>query len=472
MMKWLIVTILISISVHSWQSGLRAKIESILQDPCFSSASVGVSVWDLSTGQSLYDFDAQRALPPASTLKIWTTAMALDVLGSEFRFKTELKVSGTIRQDTLFGDIVIVGGGDPSLASQYFDQSLDQLLERWVSKIQQTGIHHVTGSVIADASLVSPDLIAPTWPYQDLGNYYGAYHSGLNVHDNQFYLRFGQNYRENQRVPIDAIYPEVPDLEIRSLVRTGPSGSGDQAYIMGGPYQEKRYVQGTIPPGSGTFRIKGSLPDPGKFLAYHLVHRLQDGSITCQGGPISAVEPVPLQDGHLLDEWQSPPLQDIARVTNQRSVNLFAQSLGITAAQQSDFHDLSLYWENQGIDMTGVRTSDFAGLSPDNAVTSKSMVQILSLIHSDPTRFDAFKSTLAVVGKSGTLSSLLKNSPAQGNIYAKSGLISGVRSYAGYIRRQDGHWIAFSVLTQNPSCGGYVIRKKLAQLMETVYLST
>lgn len=472
MIKWCIATLLISLSVRSWQSDLPSKIDNILQDPCFSSASVGVSVLDLTTGQSLYNFDAERALPPASTLKIWTTAMALEVLGSDFQFKTALTASGTIQEDTLFGDIVIVGGGDPTLASQYFDDNMDQLLDHWVTKIQEAGISHVTGSVIADASLTSPDLIAPTWPYQDLGNYYGAYHCGLNVHDNQFFLRFRQNFQEGSKVSIDAIYPEVPDLEVKSLVRTGPPGSGDQAYIMGGPYQEQRYVQGTIPPGSGTFRIKGSLPDPGKFLSHHLKERLQDVSITCQGGFISTVEPVPLQNNLQLDIWYSPPLQEIATLTNQRSVNLFAQSLGITAFQQGDFKDLSSYWESQGMDMTGVRTNDFAGLAQDNAITTKSMIQILSWIHNDPVRFEAFKSTLAIVGQSGTLSSLLKNSRARGHIYAKSGLISGVRSYAGYIQRSDGHWIAFSVLTQNPSCSGYVVRKKLAQLMETMYLST
>lgn len=472
MMKWFIITMLVSVSIGSSQIDLPTKIENILQDPCFSSASVGISVMDLTSGQSLYAFDEERALPPASTLKIWTTAMALEVLGPSFQFKTELVASGSIRQDTLFGDIVIVGGGDPSLASQYFDQNMDQLLQRWVKKIQEAGIQHVTGSVIGDASLTSPDQIAPTWPYQDLGNYYGAYHSGLNVHDNQFFLRFRQNFKEGQRVSIDAIYPEVPDLMVKSLVRTGPPGSGDQAYIMGGPYQEQRYVQGTIPPGSGTFRIKGSLPDPAKFLAYHLKRGLMDVSITCQGGAISTGESVHHKNSHPLDVWYSPPLQELARVTNQRSVNLFAQSLGIAAMQQGAFEDLSAYWESKEIDLTGVRTNDYAGLAQDNAITTKSMVQILTWIHNDPTRFEAFRSTLAIAGQSGTLSSLLKNSQARGHIYAKSGLISGVRSYAGYIQRPDGHWIAFSVLTQNPACSGYVIRKKLAQLMETMYLSS
>ena len=472
MIRYLMLVLLLGGPATWWKSDLlKEKIDRQLEDPCFLSASVGVSVYDLTTGQTLYDFDAEKALPPASTLKIWTTAMALEVLGSDFQFQTALTASGTIRQDTLFGDIVIVGGGDPSLASQYFDQNIDQLLQRWVTKIREAGISHVTGSVIADASLTSPDLIAPTWPYQDLGNYYGAYHSGLNVHDNQFFLRFKQNFREGQRVSIDAIYPEVPDLVVKSLVRTGPPGSGDQAYIMGGPYQDQRYVQGTIPPGGGTFRIKGSLPDPGKFLAHHLMQRLEDASIVCQGGSISTAEPLSLQNNLPLDIWYSPPLKAIATLTNQRSVNLFAQSLGITAIQQSDFKDLSSYWEGQGIDMTGIRTSDYAGLAQDNAISTRSMVQILSWIYSDPSRFEAFRSTLAVAGRSGTLSSLLKNSQAQGHIYAKSGLISGVRSYAGYIHRPDGHWIAFAILTQNPACSGYVIRKKLAQLMETMYLS-
>ena len=187
---------------------------------------------------------------------------------------------------------------------------------------------------------------------------------------------------------------------------------------------------------------------------------------------MSTTEKTDRQNIQILDEMFSPKLLDIVKVTNQRSVNLFAQSLGHMAMQKNGLEDDIIYWEDRGIDMIGCRTSDFAGLAPDNAITSKAMVKILAWVQEDSNRFEEFKSTLAIAGESGTLRSLLRNSPSRGHIFAKSGLIAGVRSYAGYVHRPDGRWIAFSILTHNPSCGGQVVRKKLAQLMETMYLST
>jgi len=458
------------------QPTLESRLNSILKDECFTSAGFGIMLKDLQKDSVLFAHESSRALPPASTLKLLTTAAAYEVLGPDFRFATKFGYTGRIRGDTLFGDLVIKGSGDPTLGSNNMvGVDLAELLVDMTDAVKTTGIKYVTGSVIGDASYYDLILIPRTWPYQDMANYYGAFCGGLNVHDNLHFLKLGQQNRVGALVTQVEIAPFVPNLEVSSLVRSGPLGSGDNAYIMGAPFQINRHVVGTIPPGTGTFTIKGSLPDPALFLATHLRMALTGAGIASGGMPVSVYSEGPAAI-HQIREMKSPSLDQIAKKTNQSSVNLFAEGLGLRAAKEKSFssdseHWLHSFWSSRAIDMSGCRFSDYAGLAPDNAISASAMVQILQKMHSSK-HWDNFLSSLAIAGESGTMRSMLRHSKAKGKIFAKSGLINGVRNYAGYIQGYGGKWYAFAIMTHNPTCNGQVVKKKLEQLLETLYLAS
>lgn len=455
------------------QKEIPTSLSTILTDPCFHHAGLGLAVYDLSNSTYQFVSNPDLALPPASTLKIWTTAAALDQLGADFRFTTEIGYVGKIHGDTLSGDLIIKGSGDPSLASSQFStNALQALLDSIYQIVRTADINVIKGSIVGDASFYPKDLLPRTWPYQDLGNYYGSHTTGLNVFDNLFEIHFQQNLRRGQSVKVLRTRPMIPSLQIDSYVTTGEQGSGDQAYVMGAPFQEKRMIIGTIPPGSGQFKIKGSLPDPALFLAHHLHEDLEKKGIPVMNGFGSTYKSS--KDLQLLGSLESKPLHTLAELTNKKSINLFAEGIGQRMAtsqmEKAGVHPLQAYWEGKEINLGGCRISDFAGLAPDNAITARSMVEVLAYIYKYPERYPKFEQTLARSGMSGTLVNMWRSSPARGQILAKSGSINGVLSYAGYIDARSGRKLAFCVLTQNADCKVGSIRKKLEELLEILYL--
>lgn len=449
-------------------------IEAFSNDPCFRSASLSMMVFDLDSDTIVTHLNPDIALPPASTLKILTTAAGLSALGPQFRFRTEVGYTGYLRNDTLYGDLIIKGFGDPTLGSSYFTETgFGKTLVEIGKDVSGAGITYISGRVIGDGSHHSLSTIPRNWPFQDMGNYYGAFCAGLNFHDNLHTLDFIQKSVPGLVVDPIRIKPEVPSLQVQSLVTTGGWGSGDQAYIMGAPFQSNRFVQGTIPPGKGIFSIKGSLPDPALFCAYHVRKHLLSVGIQVTGFAGS----VYVRSDQLINSLStlsSPILKEIVKVTNQKSINLFAEGIGLQFTDQglkTGDHPLITFWEGKGVDMTDCRFSDYSGLAPDNMLTSRTMVNILRYVYHDMELWPAFHESLAVMGKSGTLQYMLKNTRAEGKIFAKSGLIKGVRTYAGYLISTSGRWYAFSLMTLNPSCDSQQVRKKLEQLLETLYLS-
>lgn len=440
-------------------------LQPLLEDSYFQYGQLSVAFLDLENDSLTVAHNHQMALPTASVLKILTTASALKMLGPESTFKTEVGYTGEVEDGLLKGDLIVSGEGDPSWASAHLGKSIEMALEPVVEGLRAAGIKAIAGDVVGDASIYSKILIPKTWPYQDMGNYYGAFCAGLNFADNMHYVHLRQQQKEGVAVDEVEIDPEVPNLHIESLLLTGPAGSGDQAYIMGAPFQHNRFVQGTIPPGRGTFTIKGAVPDPALFVSHHLYNYLLHHGISVQGTYAATY-----QDGvkplKIVYEYTSKPLSHLAKLTNEKSINLFAEGLGlkahITPEHMKDF------WHDEGVDMTGTRVADFAGLAPDNAVSAQVIVDVLQTIYDDKDWWKVFRPTLAVAGESGTMRSLLRGSPARGKVYAKSGLISGVRNYAGYMKISN-RWYAFCVMSYNAG-EGQQLREKLAQLLETLYL--
>ncbi len=450
---------------------MEDALSSLLSDDCLENAGIGVYLLDLESGNVLAEHQAQLPLPPASTLKVLTTIQALEILGEHFQTHTVFGYRGKLSGDTLHGDLIIRGAGDPTLGSPRHDYPFRSLLEHWTTKVIQQNIRYVTGAVVSDASYCSIADGANSWPYEDLGNYYGAVACGLNIHDNEYEVRLRQELVEGSAIQIESIRPQVPGLDLISYVLAGPRHSGDQAYIIGAPLQNNRYIRGTIPVGNGSFVIRGSLPDPPYFLARHVKDVLRQSGIVVDGDAISVYEST--GEIEVLDEMPSSSVQSIIKWVNHQSVNLYAEGLGLWIEKMGAPRTASLieYFEARGIELGGCRSVDYCGLAPDNALHAKGLVEILAYAHDKPDLFQLVRTSLPVVGEAGTVRSMLRSSPARGSIYAKSGQISGVRNYVGYIKSKQDHWLAFAILTQNPQCGSQVVRRKLALLLESMYLN-
>ena len=459
------------------ESTLPEYFISLIQDQELANASMAFTVFDLEADTIIFEYFPNLSLPPASLQKVITTAAAIEVLGPDFKHFTILGYHGQLQVNGLLdGDIVIKGGGDPTLGSRYFNSTINDVVGQWVDAIAGQNIREISGNVVGDASYAGKLGVGESWPYVDLGNYYACGSYGLNMHDNLYTITFQQNPIPGKPVKLIRTFPQVEGLEVINKVVSGPRGSGDQAYIFGGPFQFNRFIKGTIPPGNDQFSIKGSLPDPPLFAAQALKAELTKNKLPVHGIAESRFE---MYNGeiYVLDTLYAPPLIEIVNITKRESVNFLAEAIGrtlvksVTPSMEITGNLLRSIWESRQVSMEGCRFTDYCGLAPDNAVTANAMVRVLRYIYQKKDLFKHMHASMSVGGVNGTMKYLFRSSPSKGKIVGKSGLINGVRNYAGYMHLPDDRTLAFCVLSYNFSCSQQDMRKKLEQFLDSLYLS-
>ncbi|HCY40541.1 MAG TPA: D-alanyl-D-alanine carboxypeptidase/D-alanyl-D-alanine-endopeptidase [Prolixibacteraceae bacterium] len=432
------------------------------------NAGIGISVIDNSNGTTLIETEPQISQVPASIMKVVTTATALEVFGPDFRFKTTLSYSGIIRNDTLFGDLQIIGGGDPTLGSVYFPETRN-FQEKWIKFLQQSRIKVITGNLIMDASIYESQLIPGSWIWEDLGNYYGAGASGISVYDNLYEIHLKSPEKADQPTQIIKVVPEIPNLELQNEVRSSDNNS-DQAYIFGSPEDSRRIIRGTIPKGKSDFVVKASMPDPSALLASEFRKKISLAGIYLSG--ITKYEKAKPEECVLLSVIQSPHLSEIIKVTNHESVNLFAEHLlkhlaynnsGLGTTKDGCKFVVQ-FWKDKGLDMTGFFMNDGSGLSRFNAVTASQLANILNYMKTRSTNANEFYQSLPTVGI-GTLTVFRNDNFPNQSLRAKSGSMTRIRCYAGYLSTNSGKQLSFTVMLNNFSCSQSEATKKIEELL-------
>ena len=454
----------------------QATLDRVVSDfaaaSAFRHATVGVSVRSIGSGRELADRNAELSLIPASTQKLLTTAAAMDILGADYRFRTRLVAGGDINAGTLSGDLYIIGGGDPTLGSSYMEgvPDLEAVLDGWVAAVRKRGIRRITGAIVGDGSYYGTAGTGRGWPWADLGNYYGAGVHGLNLNENAYELIFSQRPAEGSTPPVSGTEPEIPELAFINELRSGPSGSGDNAYIFGAPYNYTHYIRGTIPRGSGRFRIRGAVPDPPLLAAQLLRKKLVAAGISVDEPATSdRLFAGRLREGEQLLETKSPTLAEIAERTNMRSVNLYAEALlrEVNKSAGTPLHELGstdaiVDWlDSRNLPTESVRLRDGSGLDPRNFFSPSFMTAFLV----DRAGEDDWLETIPVAGRSGSLRNTLRGTAAEGRVRAKSGTVNAVRAYAGYVDRPDGERLAFSVVVNNYSSSSRGVSQLLYAFM-------
>lgn len=454
---------------------LLDKITELEKSTHLKHASWSFSVKNLSKNVYLLKHQSQLSLTPASTLKLLTTATALEILGKGYQYETKLFYTGKL--DTvsgiLDGDIIIKGGGDPSLRSSYFEHQKDNflVLNEWVDLIiNQLHIKKIQGAIIADASAFENEMIPSNWIWGDIGNYYGAGASGLSFMDNMYYLHF-RTGRAGTKASILSTNPEIPGLTFSSEVIA--NGNSDNAYIFGAPYNYERTVTGSIPPYKSKFSIKGSIPDPAWFCAYSLTKNLKEKGVVIQeeANTFRLIQKETDQKT-LIHTFKSPTLDSIIYFTNLKSNNLFAEHLLKTLSMHkygqgtlsAGINELESFWKSKGMDLSGLNIADGSGLSRSNSITTQQQVEVLANMAGSE-NFEAFYNSLPVAGKTGSLSNMCKGSKAENNLRAKSGYISRVRGYTGYVKNTKGDLLAFSMLANNYACTAAQMKNLFEELM-------
>jgi len=416
------------------------------QSPSLTHALVGAYAVDMDTGKVLFDENSDKSFIPASCMKVVTTAAALHLLGSESHFETKLAYDGTIdKKGTLSGNLYIEGGGDPCLGSKRLALSWKEQIGVWVDAIYNAGIRKIKGEVIADASRWESALAVSSWLWEDLGNYYGAGACALSFHENTYFLFFQPGAKVGDPTQIVRTEPPVSSLHLKNEVKTGPIGSGDQACIYSSEFSSAQIVRGTIPAGVSQFTIKGAIPDPATCCAHLLLLALQQKGIVVENQKLSQTTKA------VLHTTSSPSMGEIIHMTNQKSINLYAEHLlkrmgeemeGV-GSTQAGIYAVEHFLSTQNIPLSGFHMVDGSGLSRKNLITPKQCVSLL-LHMKNSEHFPLFLESLPQKHKGR---------------HAKTGSMSLVRGCVGYKGS-----IAFAVLV-NQGVDGEEMEKEIELLL-------
>lgn len=442
------------------QNSVQKAIDNFSKQTDFHHASISFLAIDVENGEKIAAYNEEISLIPASTVKLFSTASALELLGSDYKPETQLIIYGEIdAENILQGDLVIKGGGDMTLGSQYFNEEnqLNAFLDRWVEAIKGSGIKTIAGSVIADGSDFGYEGVPDGWSWSDMGNYYGTGFSGINLYDNMIRFHF-KTAAAGTLSKITKIEPEIEQLKVSNYVMAA-NVSGDNSYIYGAPYSNERFATGEIPANRSDFVVKGSLPDPELQLAIELYEKLNSAGIKVQEGPsafrLENFDKLKSRKGTIIHTEFGPSTLEIATITNHKSINLFAEGLlrqvGFEKNKKGSTSDavdlIEQFWATK-FNTGGLFLKDGSGLSRSNGVSAKHYCELLKYMAGSSKASD-FKSTLPIAGVSGTLGSVCKNQAAHGKMFAKSGTMSRIKSYAGYIDSKSGKKIAFALIINN-----------------------
>ena len=219
---------------------LQDVVQAKIQIPALKGAWWGGFSSYADNQEETFSIHADTRLAPASTLKLLTTAAALQLLGPHHRFETKLYASALPDSNgTLSGDLILQGGGDMTLGSRRVRgaQTYEAVLKQWVNAIKQAGIKRVNGTIYADVSLFEGPAIADKVNWENMGNYFAAPASALSFNDNLFVVHFKGELTGNQPTEVAAIDPQIPGVEIQNFVTTDAKSKKDNAYVYGAPDQ-------------------------------------------------------------------------------------------------------------------------------------------------------------------------------------------------------------------------------------------
>lgn len=432
-------------------------VRRVAQDKALQHATLSVSLYNITTGKHLYGYDDQRSVAPASVAKLITTGAGFALLGADFRFTTRLAMRGEVDRDgVLHGNLYIIGGGDPLLGSyRYRQTTADTLFAQWTSALRKRGVRRIDGRVYYNTTVFDDQPLHDSWAWGDIGNYYGAGVSGLNFHENMYFVHFNPGDRVGTPATVARTNPKNIELQEVNRVTTAAAGSGDNVIVYGDPASTRRLYTGTVPLGKRDFGVRAALPNPARTCADLFASYLRTHGIGVSLGAEEArVTPDSLRT---VMDYRSTPYRTLAQYVNHTSNNVYAECIfkymGYRSYGQGSYRNgrraVMEYLRSKAIDTGGVRLVDGSGLSRVDGLTADFLCRFLATMSQEPF-FDDYLASLSQVGESGTARNLLPSVPQGVTVRAKTGSMTGVKSYAGYITTGAGEMLAFAII-----CNGY-----------------
>jgi D-alanyl-D-alanine carboxypeptidase/D-alanyl-D-alanine-endopeptidase (penicillin-binding protein 4) len=453
---------------------LQSRVRLALSRPELRRGTVAIKIALLDTGKVIYEENADKYVMPASNMKNFTVAAALERLSPNFRFTTSVyadsqpDASGAIK-----GDLRIFGRGDISLSAEFYEGDYLKGLDSLADKIVQAGVKRVEGNLIGDESYFSGGAIPPGWEWDDLQWRWGAEVSALPLNDNTLELNIKPGSSAGSTCTVQ-LQPFNQVMRVVNRCTTSPENAKRDLTIKKALEQNILEISGTLPVGDRGFLNFLTVSHPAELFIALLKQRLQEKGITITGQTrvVGAKEKVVSSNASSvppveITKLESPPLGIIAAKTMKPSQNLYTETILWTLGEQlGDKTNPKLtsaergaevvraFLQQVGIPPDAVIQWDGSGLSRHNLVTANANVQLYTYMAKQSRYAQAWRDSLTIGGTDGTLQNRFKATAAAGNVRGKTGTIDQVSALSGYVTTASGEPLVFSIIVNGvPNSG-------------------
>ncbi|QOW10024.1 D-alanyl-D-alanine carboxypeptidase/D-alanyl-D-alanine-endopeptidase [Kaistella flava (ex Peng et al. 2021)] len=420
------------------------KLNSMMNDPVLRNANWGFVVYDPKTKKVISSYNENASLIPASTTKLLTTETAMNLLGEQFKWVTQLEYSGTIEDGVLNGNLYIVGSGDPSLGTNKAGaSSYSSIISDFKAAISEKGIKKVNGDIIIQNGvfkLNKSQLLPESIVWLENGNYY---------------------------LPVGTTKEINPQNEKLIAKKANPFSENKNYYYIS-PYIGQMVYADKFDGGNLTTK----LPDAPAYLANNLRAAMLKSGLPVVGKVVAKMTDPNPEKREVITSYQSPTLAEIIMYTNQHSDNALAEAtLRMVGFQKLGDQTLEAgrivvndHLKSVGFETEGLNYFDGSGLSRANVVTPISQVKFLAHLM-DEKYYTTFQETLPIGGQTGTLKRMF-NTTGNGQVFAKTGTLNKVKTLAGYMKTNSGKTLVFSLLINNYAGSVDQVKSRMEQILE------
>lgn len=393
----------------------------------------------VNSDKPIISYNADKSMTPASIVKLITTGVALKELSPSYRFITGIYINGEVKNKSLYGDLLIKGGGDPTIESHYFPENKGLFIKTIIESLKKCDIDTIRGNIVVDASKYGKNGVCKYWGYDDIGNYYGVGAYGFNLYDNYFDL-----YSEVEDGEVSLLNDKEYDWVVFNNLLQPVSDGRNTDIAFSYPMIDTITLSGNIKC-SDMVNLKPAVPNPAKYASI-FIKRSISSDIVVLGDALYNYDYHPIDKKNKIGEYLSPELRQIAKITNHASHNMFAEVLSreIDCSKSGKEHiDYEKPISVLSFCNSKIKSSkkvllldDACGLSRTDKITARMLCDWLCWVVKDKKISNDFIESLPMAGRTEEKVNTVKSLKTNGRyiLKVKSGSMSGVRSYAGVVQ--------------------------------------
>jgi serine-type D-Ala-D-Ala carboxypeptidase/endopeptidase (penicillin-binding protein 4) len=449
------------------------RMSSLINGPVSQASEASIQVVEIDGGRVIAERDPHMPLAPASNMKLFTTAAAIDLLKPTFEITTTIYVRGNVEPSgTLDGDVKIVGRGDPTIGGRFHDGQATAVIQEWATDLQRAGIKTVRGDLVFEYGYFDTEYIHPTWPIDQLVNWYEAPISAFSMQEGCVQVRVLPT-RPGKTCTVQ-LEPPTEFLDVENSCTTGRG----LPFITRPRNTNTIIVRGGVPARSGPTEVFVSVEDPIHYFATVTAETFIRSGMKMEGRIV-----ITPRDSH--SDWRAvsqhtTPLNIVVYVINKKSQNHYAEQLvkiiGAEKKKSGSWQagtEAVSEWLTQtvGVPTAEYSQADGSGMSRNNRASASAFIHLLTYMWKSPWR-DDFVSSLPYSGDpDAKFGKRLRKAPFARQVYAKTGYIVGVVGLSGYVHAQSGKIYAFSFVFNHYRVGVYAVYSLQDEMLKEIIRS-